>query len=340
MRIRTLGSVVVLAFALMSTAAWACPGEGGCAKNCKKGATKAADKTADKDAKGGCKGHKNAQKAADAKGGCEKKCHKGAKTVADKDGKAKKGCCGKAKGAKTVADKKGGCSKKCGSHAKTVADKKGGCSKKCGTSAKTVADKGQQCPIGKKVDAILTSLPSMKYKIGDDVTCCSKSAKAMSDESKKPVRFVVGDATFEDQGEAAVVLTKMLDEQLGEMQSVQFSVNGKCSNCPTTAKKMAKKAKAKVAYRVAGFDFDDKEQADKVAKLVADAIDKTQVSYKVDGKSYHCDKMAGKKCKASGKKMTYVVGETETCCDKEAKILLTEARIRTAVETAADAFRS
>ena len=58
------------------------------------------------------------------------------------------------------------------------------------------------------------------------------------------------------------------------------------------------------------------------------------MSYKVDGKTYGCDKMAGQKCKKTGKKMTYVVGDEETCCEKTARLMVTEAKIRKIVETA------
>ena len=77
-------------------------------------------------------------------------------------------------GAKTVALKSDGpCGKDCPKdcckrNAKTASVKKGkGC---CNKKGKTVSAKDGGCPIAAKVKAVLASMPSMKYRVGEDVT--------------------------------------------------------------------------------------------------------------------------------------------------------------------------
>lgn len=225
--------------------------------------------------------------------------------------------------------------------AKTIKDatatkSKGCCSKK----AKTVADSTptadtKECPLAKKVNAVLTSLPAMQYRVGDETTTCSKSAASMADKSGKPIEFIVGDESFESKGKAIVQLTTLLDKEMESMKSIQFVAGGKCHACPMTAKSIAKSSKSSVKYRVAGVDFDKKADAQKARDAIVIAVADVAMSYKVDGKTFGCDKAAGAKCKKTGKDMTYVVGDTETGCHATAKLRLTEARIRKMIEVAA-----
>ncbi len=277
-----------------------------------------------------------------------------AKTVAD-DGRSEtsKPCCAKkAKNAKTASAKKGGCGAgcSCDKGAKLTAGKdKAPCHKSAELTAgkgKSPCHKGAQltkdggCPIQKKVDAILTSMPTMKYRVGDKTMGCSKSAAAMAEKANTSVEYVVGDETMGSETEATVTLTKLLEEQLGNMQTMQYVVGDHCGQCPMTAKSLAKKSGTKMAYRVGGFDFEKKEDAQKVVKLVSEAIAEVQMSYKVDGKSFNCSKSAGAKCKKTGAKMTYVIGDDETCCKITATLKHAEAKIRKVVETAAAAAMS
>ncbi|MCH7592170.1 MAG: hypothetical protein IH989_05265 [Planctomycetes bacterium] len=255
----------------------------------------------------------------------------GAKTVAT-DGRsenAKAPC--SSKKATTVSDLASPCGKNCdkpccAKGAKTVAGKKGCCGN-CDKKGKTVAYKGG-CPVAAKSKVVLASLPAIEYRVGDEVTGCSKSAAAMAEESGKPLEYVIGKENFKNEGEAIVRLTALLEESAADMQSVQYVAGGKCGRCPMTAKGIAKSTGTKVAYRVGGVDFDKKEDAVKVAKLVADAVKSVAMTYKVDGKTFHCNKTAGAKCKKSGKKMTYVVGDQETGCAMSAKLMQAQAKVR------------
>ncbi len=262
-------------------------------------------------------------------------CH-GAKTVAAKveDGRSEL--------VKNV--RKGGCNKPCGkSEAKTVSAGTSPCGKKCDGNctkdcckkgAKTVADKGYDCPISKRVKTVLASMPAMEYRVGDEVIGCSKSAEGMAKKSGKSLEFVIGKESFKDKGNAIVHLTKLLESEASNMQAIQFSAGGKCGRCPMTAKSVAKSTGTKVQYRVGGVDFDSKADAEKVVKLVSDAVREVAISYKVDGKTYHCNKTAGSKCKKTGKAMTYVIGDQETGCETSAKLMQTEMKVRKIVETA------
>ena len=308
--------VVALAMAFTVSIATACPGDA------KADAKSGGASLVKSSAKAPCSGGKTVAtdgRSENAKTPCSGKKATTVSAPASPCGKdCDKPCC--AKGAKTVAAKAG----------------KKGCCGKCDKKAKTVADKGG-CPVSAKSKAVLASMPAIEYRVGDDVTGCSKSAAAMAEKSGKPLEYVIGKENFKNGGEAIVRLTTLLEETATDMQSVQYVAGGKCGRCPMTAKSVAKSTGTKVAYRVGGVDFDKKEDAQKVAKLVADAVKSVAMTYKVDGKTFHCNKTAGAKCKKSGKKMTYVVGDQETGCATSAKLMQARAKVRKIIETASAA---
>ncbi len=259
-------------------------------------------------------------------GNCDKKGATVVKSDAKAGAVAKKGGCGKS--ATTVSASKTPCSKKgaqlVGDSAKT---------KPCPLTGKPIEEK--DCPIAKNVEAVLASLPSMTYRVGEDSTCCSKSAGVMANTAGKAIQYVVGKDTFEKEGDAMVKLTSLLESEVTSMKTMQFATGGKCYGCPMTAKDMAKKSNDKVVYRVGGVDFDNKETAEKVVKLASENVSAVSLKYKVGEKSFCCDKMAGAEVKQSGKKMLFVVDGEETGCQTSAKITLAHAQIRKIVETAA-----
>lgn len=233
-----------------------------------------------------------------------------------------------------LTSQKGGCSKDCdkpccAKKAQLTAKKKGCCGKK---AALTKSDDGG-CPIGKKINAMLTSMPSMKYRVGDEVTGCSKSAEAMATKGGT-LQYVVGDENFASKGEAMVKLTALIEAEVVKMQTVQFVAGGKCHACPMTAKNIAKANKAKIAYRVGGVDFESKDTASAVLVSIKKATSDMSLAYKVDGKTYKCSKTAGAKCKASKAKLTYLIGDEETGCETTAKLKNAERKYRKIVETA------
>ncbi|MCH7994652.1 MAG: hypothetical protein IIB57_09430 [Planctomycetes bacterium] len=267
-------------------------------------------------------------------------CDKKGATVVKSDAKAgaKKGGCGKS--AATVSGSKSPCGKNCGKnctknckHKSAVLAADGAKTKPCPLTGKPIEEK--DCPIAKKVEAILASLPSMKYRVGDETTCCSHAAEGMAKVAGKSIQYVVGENTFDKEGDAMVKLASLLETEVELLKTVQFATGGKCYQCPMTAKDMAKKSNDKVVYRVGGVDFQDKETAEKVVKLVSEKLADVKMAYKVGEKSFCCDKMAGAEVKQSGKKMLYVVDGEETDCPTAAKFNMARAQIRKIVETAA-----
>ncbi|MFQ5414889.1 MAG: hypothetical protein ACE5E6_10570 [Phycisphaerae bacterium] len=312
--------------------------------------------------KSGCPHAKTvAQKGDGAVPPCCAKAKAQAKTVAApasaKSGK--KGCCAKAKAkaqVKTVAapasaksGKKGCCAKaKAKAQAKTVAAKGDGTKPCCAKAkAKTVAAAGTAKKKGccaksaakiagtEKLQAILASMPSMTFRVGDVKTGCSKQAAALVAEKHAKLTYLVGDEAFEDEAAALARLTSALDEKAAELLSMQFAVGDQCSRCPVTAKEMAKKAHKAMMYRVAGFDFTDRQAAASALKKAQDAAAKVAMAFKVGDKVYQCGKTAGATAKQADAKVTYVIGDQETPCSKRAAQLLAETKIKTIVETVA-----
>jgi len=209
--------------------------------------------------------------------------------------KSDKPCCGKNKGATTVSAESSGC-------------------------------KG-------KAKAALASLPSITYQVGDFTTCCQKTAAAKAEELHATLSYVVENKVYSNYDEAVVTLTKLLQEKADEMRSVQYVAGKDCVRCPKQAAALAKEAGTEVKYRLAGFDFDCKDKAEKVAKEVEAAVEGMHVDYMADGQPVNCDKGA----KAEGKTVTYVVGDQQTDCELTAKMMLAEQIVRTIVEQVAEA---
>jgi len=232
--------------------------------------------------------------------------------------------------------KNSGCKKTCKSagcghkHAATgdtslVSDKPAGCGRLAATLAGAVASE--------RVNAVLTSLPAMRYRVGTEETGCPKSAEELAARGGMNIVYVVGEKSFEGKGEATVALASSLEAEIESLQVVQTVVDGKAISCPHAAKEMAKNDSTTVTYRVGGVEFSDKVKAEFAAKLAANAAATVKLSYKVGDASFCCDKMAGAKSKEIGKPVLFVVANEETCCKDVARLLLAQARIRAIVES-------
>jgi len=236
-------------------------------------------------------------------------------------------CKGKAAKGKAVAVKaKSGCDKPC--------------DKLCPCQGAKTASKDSGCPIAKRVHAVRASMPAMRYRVGEEVIGCSKRAAFMAEKADKPMQYLVGEETFAGKTEAVVRLAALLEEEAESLQSVQFVVNGETHHCPKTARTVAEKSRTTVAYRVGGFDFASKEEAEKALASIHEALGNVSLAYDVGGKSYHCGQTAAAKSEETGKKITYVIGDEETSYEKSAKLKLAETKVRTIVETAAAAFQA
>jgi hypothetical protein len=181
--------------------------------------------------------------------------------------------------------------------------------------------------------AQLASMPKMMYRVGDVRTCCKESATAKAEETGKPMYYVVEGEIYSDYGEAAESLTKALHAKAAEMRQVSYVAGDKAVHCPMTAAKLAKSSGTEVKYRVAGVDFDTMEAAQAAAKRAEEAVSKLHMSYKADGAKVPCHKSA----KAAGKKVTFVVGDEETCCEKTARLKMAQLMVRTMAEEVAEA---
>ena len=223
----------------------------------------------------------------------------------------------------------GGCAGK-----KSGATAGGGCGKPCHDGA------GGAPTENPAVQAVLASLPTMKYRVGDQTVCCANGASVMAKTESKPIEYVVGDDVFAAEAEAKAKLAALYESEIENLTALQFSVGGESTRCPETAKGMAEKSKATIAYKVGGVEFADKAKAEATVKLVTDAAAAVKMSYKVDDKPFCCDKMAGMAAKDSGKPIVYIVGEEEASDELAAKLMYAQAKIRAIVQTAASARSS
>lgn len=185
-----------------------------------------------------------------------------------------------------------------------------------------------------RVTAVLASMPAIRYQVGDATTSCPKHAKALAGTGGS-IQYLVGDDAFSTEDDAVSKLAELTEAEVNKMMAVHFVVADESFECPMSAKKAAAAKETKIVYRVAGFDFNEREAADKVAELAKAAVSNVQMRYKVGGDSFCCDRMAGVKAKETGKAMEYEVAGNSTPCAVTAKRLMAEAKLRAAVETAA-----
>ena len=140
----------------------------------------------------------------------------------------------------------------------------------CSKTAQVAADKSlNQEAVGK----IMAALPKMTYKVGEFETCCLKTATAKAGE-ESTVEYVVDGKSYGCRAEATAVLASLLEQEAETMMAVQYAVGDKSVHCPMAAKSLAKANGGKIAYRLAGMDFDSKDQADAAAEAVREAVAK------------------------------------------------------------------
>jgi hypothetical protein len=225
----------------------------------------------------------------------------------------------------------------CGMTAKTVADKgsaKATCddSKATCDGAKAVAS--ASCGDKSDCESVLAKaglkVPAMSYRVGEKTTACPMEAKTLAGEKGK-FQFVVADKDYAEESEARKAYAKQLDGFLNEVMTVRYAVGEECTACPITAESLAKKEGAKVMYRVAAFDFETKEAAEKAVKAAREAAGNVKLAMLVGDKSYECPVSADDAAKVAGTTVQYSVGESATPCKVTAEVNLARARIDAAV---------
>jgi hypothetical protein len=232
----------------------------------------------------------------------------------------------------------GGAKAKDGEAKAVKAGDKAGCAKSCADKAKVAGE--------------CTGAPKMVYKIGDETTCCDKTAAEMAKKAEKPIVYVVAGKDYSDQVEAMTAWRDALETYVDGMTTVRFAVGSETLTCPMAAESVAKEKNAKVAYRVASMTFESKEDAEKAAKAAAEAAETVSMKMVVDGKEVKCDKTAEKACskgaktsgatchkdgkdaKAAekGEPSEFIVGEYKTKCPIDARVHLAQARIEAAMK--------
>ena len=123
------------------------------------------------------------------------------------------------------------------------------------------------------VAKVMAGLPQMTYVAGDLETPCFRTAVAKAgDESE--VKYVVDGKTYDCKERGTLELASLLEEEADKMMAVQYVVGDKCVHCPMAAKSLAKANGGKIAYRLAGMDFDSKDKAEAAAEAVREAVAK------------------------------------------------------------------
>jgi hypothetical protein len=218
----------------------------------------------------------------------------------------------------------------------SASSEKGGCGhKEIATATAGASAKKSGCCKEKgkgMVESVLASMPSIQYQVGEEVVACPNAAKAMASKNGAgALKYRVGDESFDNEPAATVRLASALEQRLGDLQSMQFSVAGETCYCPMRAKELSQKANTTIAYRVGGFDFTDREKAEKAMKLASEAVTQVQTVCKLGERTVECAKVDANPTE----KVVYVVGENQVDSKDAATVLALQAKIRKVVETAA-----
>lgn len=182
-------------------------------------------------------------------------------------------------------------------------------------------------------------VPAMSYRVGEKTTACPMEARTLAGD-RGQIHFVVAEKDYTDEAEARKAYAKQLDGFLNEVTSVRFAVGKERTACPVTAETLAKKEGKKVMYRVAAFDFETKEAAEKAVKAAREAAGTVKLVMRVGETNYECPVSADDAAKTAGKPVEYCVGEAATPCKVTAEANLALAKIEAAVAALAQAANS
>lgn len=211
----------------------------------------------------------------------------------------------------------------------------------CGSKAVAAKDGSMKahCDVnGKKV---AYEIPAMYYLVGDEKTCCDKTAAQMAEKASKPIIYVVDGKKIEDRAEAMIAYAEVLDCYLQKNLQVTYAVGDKSVACPNEAASLAKNSDGKVQYRLASFTFEDEAKAKAALVKAKAAIEKTGCAASCATKSGCCKSDAAKTAAKDGDKTKQCsAGEGKTlknCCkEAEGKVELAKARIEQAMKAIAE----
>ncbi len=244
---------------------------------------------------------------------------------AQKKGQQKAACTAKQKKADCCdAKKKADCKDKAKA---ACADKKEACShegkkEKCGDT---------NC-VGEQVRYKGVVLPRLVYQVGEQKLTCPRSAVKLAKEKNLPIKYIVGEQSFDDKAEALEAHAARLEKFYNELLTVQYAVGDRCVACPNAAAELAKQKGAKVSYQVASFRFADREAAEKAARMARAKGDNVAIKVMVGDQLFDSPAQAAEVAKLKGKPVTYSVGKLNTSSETVAKIQLQVARIKAALD--------
>jgi hypothetical protein len=149
--------------------------------------------------------------------------------------------------------------------------------------------------------------------VGDEKTCCPKSAGQLAKESDQPIHFVVGEKSFEKESAAKLALLKETEQFVSAFAKPQV-----CQVSHTTT--------------VAGKSHSCSVAAGRTADLVKSAMEKVKMTYLVGEKECHCPIEAKQVAETTGKATLFVVAREKTPCNVTARLNLARAKYKAAVE--------
>lgn len=181
--------------------------------------------------------------------------------------------------------------------------------KKCSECPTTAQKECSACPI----TAAMKKLPTMTYAVGQETTCCEKSASKLAKDHNAAIVYLVGKDQFTDASEAKIALVAATEKFVDG-----FAQPHVCSVSGTTT--------------IAGQKTECSKTAAKLTGLMANAMKNVRLTYAVGDKTCDCPHAATSLAKTSGKPKLFVVGEEKTECEVTARLNLARAKYRAMVE--------
>ncbi len=273
-------------------------------------------------------------------------------TLATKESKSSS-CSSKADVTLATKEAKGSsCSSKTGATLATKESKGSSCSSSTGVTLATKESKSSSCcPTATKkavvssgcgvqtmtafdaaVNNAVKNLPTLSFKVGNNVVCCYKEAQAISEHDELPMLYVVKNKSFANYDEAQSAYIGAVNEYITRYASVKSPSGDNSSCCAGTKTAGSCSEEGAAVYEVAGRQFNCPDQAGSIAKMTQVAMKKVAMSYQVGDKTFECSTMARKA--AGDKAVQFVVhGAKPTSCQVSATRDLATAKIK-AAETA------
>lgn len=176
-------------------------------------------------------------------------------------------------------------------------------------------------------------MPKMTFKVGDESTCCPKTAAALAKKSNDHVHYMVNNVSYDDKAEAMGAHAKQLHNYMMDLVRIQYAVNGECVACPDSAKAMAASCTSKnLQYKVGPATFDSAEAAIKASVMAWNAAKNVSMQYAVGDEVTTCSKSAGAMADKASCSVEYVVNGQRTNCSKTAKYMQTVASVESALK--------